>query len=90
MAPIRSRHDTVQYGIVRYLYGTIRTFFLKYCTVEKYIYLLLPEHRGEQTAGNGADILVVVLVVMLAVVLVVMLALPLVLVLVIFGFRKET
>jgi hypothetical protein len=52
--------------------------------------MLLSEHRGEQIAGNGADILVAVLVVMLAVVLMVMMSLPLVLVLVIFGFRKET
>jgi hypothetical protein len=52
--------------------------------------MLLPEHRGEQTAGNGADISDVVLVVILAVVLMVMLALSLVLVLVIFGFQKET
>jgi hypothetical protein len=54
------------------------------------IWLLLPEHRGEQTARNGADILDVVLVVMLAVVLMVMLSLSLVLALVIFGFQKET
>ncbi len=52
--------------------------------------MLPPEHRGEQTDGNGADILDVVLVVMMAVVLMVMLSLSLVLVLVIFGFQKET
>jgi len=54
------------------------------------IYIFLPEHREEQTAENGADILDVVPVVMPAVVLMVMLSLPLVFVLVIFGFRKET
>jgi len=52
--------------------------------------LLLPEHRGEQTAGNGPNNLVAVLVMMMAVVMMVMLSLSLVSVLVIFGFRKET
>jgi len=88
MVPIRPRYGTVQYGIVRYLHCTIRTFFLKY---RRKIHIAAStEHRGEQTAGNGADILVVVLVVMLAVVLVVIEAPPLVLVPVIFGFRNET
>jgi hypothetical protein len=49
--------------------------------------LLLLEHRGEQTAGNGADTTVVVLVVMLVVVLIVTMSLPMVLVLL--DFRKE-
>jgi len=52
--------------------------------------MLLIEPRGEKTAGNGADILDVVLVVMLAVERMMFLSLPLVLVLVIFGFRNET
>jgi hypothetical protein len=47
-------------------------------------------HRGKQIAGNGADIIVMGLLVMLVAVLMVMLSLPLVLVLVIFGFRKVT
>jgi len=39
-------------------------------------------------AGNGANLLVVVQVVMLVVLLMAMMSLPLVMVLVIFGFRK--
>ena len=31
MVPIQSRYRTIQYGTIRYMYGTIRTFFLKYC-----------------------------------------------------------
>ncbi len=55
------------------------------------MYLLIPEHRGEENAGNRADTLVVVvLVVMLVVALMMMLPMPLAMVLVIFGFRKQT
>jgi len=56
------------------------------------LYLLLPEYRGEQNAGNSENILVVVLMVMVVVVVVkvlVRLSLPLVMVLVVFGLRKK-
>ncbi len=52
------------------------------------LWLLLPEHRGGN-AGDGVDLLVVVLGVMLLMVVVVTLPMPLMMVLVIFGFRKN-
>ena len=51
--------------------------------------LLLSGHRGILFAGNGADLRILVQVVMLVVLLMVMKSLPLVMVLVKFGFRKK-
>ena len=52
--------------------------------------MLLSEYRGEQNAGNRANLFIVVIVVRLVVVLMVMLSPHLVMVLVIFGLLIKT
>jgi hypothetical protein len=54
------------------------------------LYMLLSEYRGEQNAGNRANLFIVVIVVRLVVVLMVMLSPHLVMVLVIFGLLIKT